>query len=55
MTFSHHSCVKLVKFIDDTTLEGLVTNSDEYEYHHEVNRLVSWCDNDNLQLNASKT
>ena len=24
--------------IDDTTLEGLVTNSDESKYRHEVNR-----------------
>ena len=30
-------------------------NSDESEYRHEVNRLLSCCDNNNLQLNASKT
>ena len=48
---SYHASVKLVKF----ALEGLVTNSDKSEYRHEVNRLVSWCDNNNLQLNASKT
>ena len=51
---SHHSSVKLVKFADDTTLKGMVTNSDESEYRHEVNRLVSWWDNNNLQLNAYK-
>ena len=33
----------------------MVTNSYESEYRHEVNRLVSLCDNDNLELNASKT
>ena len=32
-----------------------MTNSDESEYRHEMNRLVSWCDNNNLQLNACKT
>ncbi len=32
-----------------------MTNSDESEYRHEVNRLVSWRDNNNLQMNASKT
>ena len=42
-------------FADETTLEGLVTNIDKSECRHEVNRLVSWCDNNNLQLNASKT
>ena len=31
-----------------------MTNSDESEYRQEV-RLVSWCDNNNLLLNASKT
>ena len=51
----HHSSVPLVKFVGGTTLEGLVTNSDESEYRHEVNRLVSWSDNNCLQLNASKT
>ena len=30
-------------------------NSDESDYRHDVNRLVSWCDNNNLQLNAFKT
>ena len=52
---SHHSSVQLVKFADDTPLEGLVMNSDESEYRHEVNRLVPWCDNNNLILIASKT
>ena len=42
-----------VKFADDTTLEGHMTNSNEFEYCHEVNKLVSWVDNNKLQLNAS--
>ena len=52
---SHHFSVKCVQFAEDTTLEGLVANSDKSEYRHDVNMLVSWCDNNNLQLNASKT
>ena len=52
---SHHSSIQFLKCVDDTTLEGLVTNSDESEYRQEVNRLVSWRDNNNLQFNASKT
>ena len=32
-----------------------MSDSDESEYRHEVSSLVSWCDNNNLQLNASKT
>ena len=50
---SNYSSVQLVKFADDTTLEGLVTNTDESEYRHEVN--LPWCDNKKNQLNASKT
>ena len=52
---SHHSSVPLLKFADDTTLVGLVSTSDESEYRYEVSSLVSWCDTNNLQLNASKT
>ena len=52
---SHHSSVPLLKFADDTTLVGLVSDSEESEYRHEVSSLVSWCDINNLQLNASKT
>ncbi len=43
------------QFADDTTLVGLVSDSDVSEYRHEVSSLVSWCDTNNLQLNASKT
>ena len=50
-----NSSVPLQKFADDTTLVGLVSDSDESEYRHEVSSLVSWCDTNNLQLNASKT
>ena len=52
---SHHSSVPLSKFVYDTTLVGLVSDTDESEYRHEVSSLVSWCDTNNLQLNASKT
>ena len=52
---SHHSSVPLLKFADDTTLIGLVSDSDESEYRHEVSSLVSWCYTNKLQLNASKT
>ena len=52
---SGHDSVQLIKFADDTTVEGLITNSDESEYREEVDRLVSWCDRNNLELNTSKT
>ena len=45
---SHHEFVLLVKFSDDTTVEGLVENGDESAYRREVDELVEWCENNNL-------
>ncbi|TWW71548.1 putative RNA-directed DNA polymerase from transposon BS [Takifugu flavidus] len=52
---SSHQSVKLIKFVDDTTLIGLISNGDKTAYRREVARLVSWCGHNNLQLNAQKT
>uniref|UniRef100_A0AAV2KW59 Alkylated DNA repair protein AlkB homologue 8 N-terminal domain-containing protein n=1 Tax=Knipowitschia caucasica TaxID=637954 RepID=A0AAV2KW59_KNICA len=51
----NHDSVKLIKFADDTTLIGLISNNDESAYRREVDRLVSWCSGNNLELNAQKT
>uniref|UniRef100_A0AAV2LI33 Reverse transcriptase domain-containing protein n=1 Tax=Knipowitschia caucasica TaxID=637954 RepID=A0AAV2LI33_KNICA len=37
---SSHDSVKLIKFADDTTLIGLISNNDEFAYRREVDRLV---------------
>uniref|UniRef100_A0AAV2LZB7 Reverse transcriptase domain-containing protein n=1 Tax=Knipowitschia caucasica TaxID=637954 RepID=A0AAV2LZB7_KNICA len=50
-----HDSVKLIKFADDTTLIGLISNNGESAYRREVDRLVSWCSGNNLELNAQKT
>ncbi|KAJ0001695.1 hypothetical protein NQD34_001491 [Periophthalmus magnuspinnatus] len=47
-TFSHDS-VKLVKFVGDTTLIGLISDSDESAYRREVDWLVSWCSSNNME------
>lgn len=52
---SSHPSVKLLKFADDTTLIGLITNGDEAAYREEVNSLASWCSQNHLELNALKT
>ena len=44
-----------MKFLDDTTVVGLVSDGDEGRYHKEVERLVGWCSDNNLELNVSKT
>ena len=52
---SHSDSVKLIKFADDTTVEGLISGGDESVYRGEVDRLVSWCSDNNLELNVKKT
>ncbi|KAI3362516.1 hypothetical protein L3Q82_012829 [Scortum barcoo] len=45
--------VKLLKFADDTTVIGLIRDSDESAYRREVEQLA--CGQNNLQLNTLKT
>ena len=45
----------IVKFADDTTLVGLITKGDETQYRMEVDLLTTWCRDNNLLLNVSKT
>ena len=52
---SHDVSNLIIKFSDDTTLEGLISNSDESSYREEVGRLVSWCKSNDLELNVNKT
>uniref|UniRef100_A0AAQ4Q691 Reverse transcriptase domain-containing protein n=1 Tax=Gasterosteus aculeatus aculeatus TaxID=481459 RepID=A0AAQ4Q691_GASAC len=52
---SSHQSVKLLKFADDTTLIGLISGGDESAYRWESDHLVSWCSQNNLELNALKT
>ena len=55
MLYSCHVRTKILKFADDTTVIGLITNSDESEYRDQVNKLISWCNDNNLELNVNKT
>ena len=42
-----------VNFADDTTVTGLIRGSDETDYRRQVDELVMWCSNSNLELNVS--
>ena len=44
----------IVKFADDTTVIGLISDNDESVYREEVQHLTAWCA-DNLSLNTKKT
>lgn len=45
----------IVKFADDTTVVGLITDNDESAYREEVHTLTNQCHDNNLSLNISKT
>ena len=56
-----HDCVAkhdsntIIKFSDDTTVVGLITDNDETAYREEVRDLAMWCQDNNLSLNVIKT
>ncbi|KAI3363641.1 hypothetical protein L3Q82_001273 [Scortum barcoo] len=49
-----HSSNLLIKFADDTTVVGLISNNDETDYRSKVSRLALWCEHNNLSLNVEK-
>ena len=50
-----HNSNTIIKFADDTTVVGLITNNDETAYRKEVRDQTVWCQDNNLSLNVSKT
>ncbi len=50
-----HSSNVIVKFSDDTTVIGLITDNDETAYREEVSTLTKWCQEHHLSLNIDKT
>ena len=56
-----HDCVAkhdsntIIKFADDTTVVGLITDNDETAYREDVRELAVWCLDNNISLNVSKT
>ena len=47
--------ILVIKFSDDTTVEGCIENEDEMASSEEVQRLIGWCMDNNLELNILKT
>ena len=52
---ARHDSNTIIKFADDTTVVGLITNNDETAYREEVSDLAMWCQDNNLSLNVIKT
>ena len=46
---------KLIKFADDSTIQGLIKNSNEQSYFDFVEYFCNWCDEHYLLLNVNKT
>ncbi len=53
--WSSHSSTSIEQFSEDTVVLGLVSNNDETAYLDEIERLTSWCQDNCLFLNVSKT
>ncbi len=45
----------IIKFANDTSVVGLISNNDETHYRGEVAQLDEWCGANNLSLNVEKT
>ena len=50
-----HPSNTIVKFADDTTVVGLISEGDESAYRDEILKLTLWCSDNNLALNTTKT
>ncbi len=53
--YSYTQLEVIVKFADDTTVIGLITDNDETAYREEVSTLTKWCQENHLSLNIDKT
>ena len=50
-----HNSNSIIKFADDTTVVGLITDNDETAYREEVRDLAVWYQDNNLSISVSKT
>ena len=54
---NYRNDVKILKYADAdiTVIVGLISNNHEYNYHKCISDVKTWCDENNLDLNESKT
>ena len=50
-----HPTNTIIKYADNTTVVGLISDGDETAYRAEVEKLSLWCSANNLVLNVHKT
>ena len=52
---ANDNSTSIVKFADDTTICGFISDNDETHYRLQIGNTVTWCEENNLLLNVSKT
>ena len=52
---ARHDSNTIIKFANDTSVVGLITDNNETAYREEVRDLAVWCQDNNLSLNVIKT
>jgi gmma-aminobutyric acid receptor subunit gamma/cGMP-dependent protein kinase 2 len=52
---ARHDSNTTIKFPDDTTVVGLITDNDDKAYREEIRDLTVWCKDNNLSRNVIKT
>ena len=52
---ARHDSKTIIKFANDTTVVGLITDNDKTAYREEVRDLAVWSQHNNLSLNVIKT
>ena len=52
---ARHDSNTIIKFADQTTVVGLISNNDETAYRDEGRDLTVWCQDNNLSFNVIKT
>ena len=45
----------IIKFADDTSVVGVITDNNKTAYREEVRDLAGWCQDNNFSLNVIKT
>jgi hypothetical protein len=52
---ARHESNTIIKYVDDTTVVGLITDNNETAYWEKVRDLAVWCQDNNLSLKVIKT
>ncbi|WP_213087187.1 hypothetical protein, partial [Chitinophaga agrisoli] len=54
-SLANSNTTTIIKFADDTVVMGLISNNNEMDYLREIKNLETWCQENHLLLNVSKT